>query len=451
MKHLIFFLLVVPGWVTAQITFEKTYGSVEADFSYSVQQTTDGGYIVVGVTEYFGGGPDDVYMVKTDSVGDTLWTRAYGGIGIDKGRFVEQTTDGGYVIVGSTQSFGAGGYDVYLIKTDSVGSVEWAKPFGGVFDDQGYSVQQTADGGYVVVGATQSFGAGGNDVYLIKVDVFGNASWSNTFGGLVSDYGMSVQQTVDGGYVIAGGTYNFGAGGSDVYLIKTDGSGNLSWSKTFGGISNDGSNFVQQTSDSGYVIVGYTLSFGSGGSDVYLVKTDGSGNLSWSKTFGGISSEYGLFGGQASDSGYVVVGVTSSFGAGGDDVYLVKVDSVGNGLWSQTYGGIGTDYGRCVQQVSDGGYVIAGYTTSFGAGGSDVYLIKTDSIGGVNLPVGVAPGQSLIMAGVEPYPLSAKPFYYDLVGRALPSPGVLAPGQLYITAVYSSTGHLLGRKLQLAP
>jgi hypothetical protein len=203
----------------------KTYGGVNDDFVSSTALTNDGGYIISGSTESFGTGTVDIYLIKTDSVGDTLWTKTYGGDSSDYGSSIEQTNDGGYIIAGSTNSFGAGLNDVYLIKTDANGDTLWTKTFGGNDHDGGSSVCQTSDGGYIILGSTFSFGAGEGDVYLIKTDANGDTIWTKTFGGNNPDAGCSVEQTNDGGYIAAGYTYSFGLGGSDVYLIKTDANG----------------------------------------------------------------------------------------------------------------------------------------------------------------------------------------------------------------------------------
>ena len=209
---------------SGQIGWTKTYGGGDWDWGYSIQQTLDGGYIVAGETQSFGVGWTDVYLIKTDANGDVIWTKTYGGSGGDCGNSVQQTSDGGYIIVGGITYFDC---DVYLIKTDANGDVEWTKTYGGSGEDCGNSVQQTSDGGYIIVGKTTSFGAGASDVYLIKTDANGNAEWTKTYGGGGEDCGNSVQQTSDGGYIIVGGTTSFGAGGGDVYLIKTDAYGNV--------------------------------------------------------------------------------------------------------------------------------------------------------------------------------------------------------------------------------
>jgi len=309
---------------------------------------------------------------------DTLWTKTFGGSDWEgaTGTSVQQTTDGGYIITGNTHSFGAGYEDIWLIKTDASADTLWTKTFGGSNGDAGCSVKQTTDGGYIITGFTDSFGAGGYDVWLIKTDASGDTLWTKTFGGSDSDRGNSVQQTNDGGYIITGGT--FGAGVSDVWLIKTDASGDTLWTKPFDGDLHDCGFSVQQTSDGGYIITGYTgwdWGFGSD-FDVWLIKTDASGDTLWTKTFAG-GSAVGYSVQQTTDGGYIIAGCTNAFGAGDMDIWLIKTDASGDTLWTKTFGGSGVEGGTSVQQTTDGGYIIAGFTDSFGAGETDFWLIKT--------------------------------------------------------------------------
>ncbi len=355
----------------------QTFGGIGSDLGYSVQQTSDGGYIITGVTGSYGAGWNDVWLIKTDANGNKEWDRTFGGSEDDVGYSVEQTSDGGYIITGWTKSYGAGGYDVWLIKTDANGNKEWDRTFGGSENDYAYSVQQTTDGGYIITGETNSYGSGNSDAWLIKIDREGNKVWDRTFGGSEYDIGYSVEQTSDGGYVITGETRSYGEGGMDAWLIKTDGNGNKEWEMIFGGSEYDVGYSVGQTSDGGYIITGETRSYGSGWSDVWLIKTDGNGNKEWDRTFGGSENDYAYSVEQTYDGGYIIGGNIE------DDIWFIKTDGNGNKEWEMIFGGEKKDESHSVQQTSDGGYIITGCTYSYGAGGCDIWLIKTD--GGGNL------------------------------------------------------------------
>ena len=305
----------------------------------------------------------------------TGWNKTYGGSDFEQAFSVEQTSDGGYIIAGYGPSYVTNSYDFWLVKTDASGNQQWNKTYGGSGSDGAFSVQQTSDGGYIIAGHTTSFGAGSYDFWLVKTDASGNQQWNKTYGGSGSDEAFSVQQTSDGGYIVAGYTSSFGAGSYDFWLVKTDGSGNQEWNKTYGGSGSDGARSVEQTSDGGYIIAGFGP-YGAGGCHLWLVKTDASGNRQWDKTYGGGGSDGAYSVEQTSDGGYIIAGYTTSYAAGYCAFWLVKTDASGNQQWDKAYGGSGDDEAFSVQQTSDGGYIIAGYTSSYGAGSYDFWLIK---------------------------------------------------------------------------
>ncbi len=356
----------------------RTFGGANIDIAHSVQQTADGGYVVAGYTRSFGAmSGRNVLLAKFGSGGGSQWHNAFGGNDDDEGYAVQQTADGGYIVAGHTKSFGAGGKDVLLVKAYASGDQEWLRTFGGASDDEGYAVQQTADGGFIIGGVTSSYGAGSRDMWLIKTDADGNESWRRTHGGMSSDGAWSVQQTADGGFILAGWTFSYGLGYlGNAWLVKADSLGYHEWNRAFGGADVDRAHAVQQTADGGYIIAGYTDSYGAGLYDMLLIKTDPAGNQDWLRTFGGTGRDYAQAVQQTADGGYIVAGYTLSFGAGSEDVWLVKTDDDGYAQWDQTYGGTSSDAGYAVRQTIGGGYIVAGYTLSYGAGLHDVWLIR---------------------------------------------------------------------------
>lgn len=384
-------LLIVTFWLAtiySQTTFQKTYGGVDYEWAGATHQTNDGGYIIIGTSSSYGGGDEDFYLIKTDASGAASWTKTFSGVlpGPDYGNAGLQTNDGGYIITGNTMPFYGSDYNVCLIKTDTNGNLLWLQTYGGPDDDYSYSVKQTTDGGYITVGFTNSYGAGLYDIYLVKTDVNGGLLWTKTFGGASNDYGYSVCQTADGGYIVVGSTNGFGGPLSEsVYLIKTNENGTLLWSKTFGGVSAtvfSGSDILQ-TIDGGYLIGGLTYECSAGGTDILLIKTDLNGNVLWEKTYGGIYDELNCVVGQCIDGGYIVSGTS-----GNRDYYLIKTDTAGSIIWSKTYGGTPIDvtnneYCSDVEQTIDSGYVLIGSSDNFSLAqyDNDIYLVKTDANG----------------------------------------------------------------------
>lgn len=379
----------------AQTTFQKVYGGEFMDNGNSVRKTNDNGYFIVGTTTSYGSGGRDILAIKTNYAGDTLWTRTFGGdIDNEYGFCGQQTSDGGYIISGVASSFDDVGGDVYVIKLNSNGDTSWTRTYGSFGYEWGSFIQQTTDGGYIVIGQTP-IGAGGFDAYLIKLSSTGNISWTKTYGGTGLEIGYAVQQTADGGYIITGQIDTYGAGGGDFLLIKTDASGTAIWKKAYGTANSDEAGVsVKQTSDGGYLIGGSAAGATTGSIDMCLIKTDANGNISWSKTYGGNLTDECNEVIQTTDGGYILIGRSFSFSTSSDyDIYVVKTNNQGDVSWSKTYGSSGSavnnDFGYSIQQTSDGGYIMTGESFGFGAGIKNMYLIKTDVSGNSGCNQGV--------------------------------------------------------------
>jgi len=336
----------------------KTYGIGSGN---SVQQTNDGGYIITGFT--YLQDSRDLWLIKTNGNGDTLWTKTFDNGDYESGFSVHQTTDNGYITTGS-----AGG-DLWLIKSDDQGKTLWIKTYGGDNSDTGTDVQETNDVGYIIVGSTKSFG-NLSQVWLIKTDTNGDTIWTKTFGGVSTDHGHSVQQTTDGGYFIVGSTASLMPNNnvylSDGFIIKTDVNGDTMWTRTFGAHNNlsEYGTLGQETSDGGYIISGVSQNFFplSQRSHMLLIKTNINGDTLWTRTFG--DSTLNLVVNsvlQTSDKGYMLIGneLTFNFDIAPTlhDVWLFKTNAKGETQWEKALGG---DVGNSIQQTSDGGYIATG-------------------------------------------------------------------------------------------
>ncbi|MBL4657669.1 MAG: SprB repeat-containing protein, partial [Flavobacteriales bacterium] len=376
--------ILISGQAQSQSMFQKVIGGAAGDekMNYS-QMTADSGQIMVGTSDGFGGGAGDVYLVKTDANGDLEWSKTYGGFGADSGQFVQPTFDGGYIVVGETQSSGQGLEDYFLIKTDSVGDTLWTKTYGGAAVDVSYCVRQTFDSGYVMVGYTGSYGTGAEDIYVIKTDPQGDTLWTKTYGTGGYDYAYSILQTSDSGYVLTGETYQ--AGGGDLLLMKLDAMGDTVWTKTYGKGVNEGGWALQATMDGGYVIAGWSNSVGAGNYDVFVVKTDSMGDTLWTGLYGGTGRDVGLSILETSDTTYLISGFTFSFGVNNGDAYAFALNSTGTLLWSKAYGGSSGDLASSFEPNAGGGYIIGGYSFSLSGGDADFYLLHTDSSGSTGL------------------------------------------------------------------
>ena len=375
----IIFILISPMCIKAEsarsddvVTFSKTFGGDKLDEGISIQQTADGGYIILGETVSFASDSGDyIWLIKTDDNGNKIWDNTYAG---NWARSLSQTADGGYAILGHGGDFLK--EEIFLIRTDAFGNEIWTKEFGASSQDFPHDVQQTKDGGFVVVGMT-SLGEG--DVWLIKTDDNGNEEWTKHFGDDQYQEGESIQQTTDGGYIIVGASSSYERY-YDVWLIKADRNGNKLWDQKYGGHRKDWGYSVRETSEGGYIIAATTSSFGAGNTDAWIIKTNSSGSELWNQTYGSKNDDYVYCIQETNDKGYVIAGKTGKKDEK-PDIWIVKTDENGIVQWERTYGGDEADIGKTVLQTTDGGYIIVGGTGSFGSGVVDLWLIKTNTEG----------------------------------------------------------------------
>jgi hypothetical protein len=284
------------------------------------------------------------------------------------------------LITGRTNYYGEGDLDLLLLKVDPEGQLLWNRTIGSTGDEWMWEIEKTSDGGYALAGRTNSYGAGLNDYWLLKTDAEGIPEWNVTLGGVEDDRARSLLITDDEGYLVHGWSSSYGAGMIDFWLVKTDINGNAQWNKTYGGTEIERGIPLVNSEDGGYVLAGSTVSYGTGSNDFYLVKTDVNGDMIWNKTYGGESGETVGYLLNTIDGGYALVGYTESFGAGSRDIYMVLTDSEGKLLWNTTFGGSEYEGLGFSINTSDGGYLIGGNTQSYGNGETDSFIIKFNPI-----------------------------------------------------------------------
>jgi hypothetical protein len=397
------FVLALTLPLSAQVRFERFYGGAAADIGRWVEQTSDSGYIIVGQTKSFGLGSWDVYLVKTDQYGNQEWQRTFGGANDDLGSCVRQLPDGGFVIAGQTNSFGGGGWNSYCIRTDPLGNPRWERTYDcNDYDDWVCAVRQAADGGFLLCG----FQSDWDELYVIKTDTAGNAVWRLNPTSSV-DVAYSIDRVVNNQSVVAG------ANSGNIALARITSGGTVAWERELGAGCGYG---IVETRDGGYAIAGVA------GDNACLLATDTAGSLRWQRTYGGASMDFARSVCQTSDGGYVVGGYTLSLGTNGD-VYLLRADAYGNRLWQANFGGLDFDTGYCAQQTIDGGYAVVGMSASSGFY-ADAYLVKTDSLGSAGL-AGDVGGATPLCVRAWPNPAGGLVTIH-VGGIAGPRPGRLA-------------------------
>ncbi|UCB60953.1 MAG: hypothetical protein JSW72_02525 [Candidatus Bathyarchaeota archaeon] len=367
----------IPGWT-------RTYGLASNEYINSVIQTGDGGYALAGGTNSSGKGGYDAWLVKTDAFGHLDWNRTYGGAFNDDAVSVVQTIDGGYGVFGTTRSLGDTTGDFWLVKVDQFGFEQWNKTYSKATRwDRGRAMAYCSDEGFILAGVAEWTGSPWSQVWLVRTNSTGHKQWDYTYGqnvGYISTYTRHdrvVLETSDGGFAVAATRYPNPTYQS-VWFFKTDENGTMLWNKTYGTTNHqDGGMGLVETPIGGYAIAGYTDSYGAGGRDFWLLKTNSTGDKEWDKTYGGTDDDQAKSLVQTLSGGYAIAGYTESYGSGDYDFWLIQTDSAGNMEWNQTYGGTNRDDPASVVQLLDGGYALAGNTYSYGAGIADGWLIKT--------------------------------------------------------------------------
>jgi len=368
----------------SNIYWARAYGGDEFDTAYRIVPTNEGGYIVGGMTGSFGAGAQDLWILKFDAEGTIDWQKSYGGNRRDGYYWVSirQTNDGGYIVLTDTESFGAGGRDIWILKIYQNGDVEWQKTYGSSDNENPGSIRQTSDGGYIVAASMRGSSSPRYDFWVLKLFPNGEIEWQQTYGGGDDDYADAVEQTADGGYIVSGST---GYGSYGCWLLKLSPTGQMEWRKIYG-TQERWYNYdvqVQQTNDGGYIVCDFTDRFGSGLYDFLIMKLFSDGTIEWQKTYGGSSEDmqpYAIH--QTQDGGYIVGGITVSFRPGGADYWdgwVIKLDSAGRIEWQKYYGSTATEWLFDIVPRKGGGYIFAGCTES--EGGGDFWIGKIDPYG----------------------------------------------------------------------
>jgi hypothetical protein len=415
------------------IQWQKNFGGSASDYAYSIIPTADGGYVTAGKSnssdfDVTGNhGSNDCWVIKMNSSGLIDWQKSYGGSGDDGAYTIRQTPDGGYIL--GAYSFSAdgdvtvnkGGQDLWIVKLDMDGNIQWQKSYGGSEDDTPFSICLTTDGGYVIAGSSYSSDSdltvnnGALDVWVLKIDSIGTLQWQKSFGGADYDYAATILQTPDGGYIVAGGAGSNGGdvtgchGGGDAWVIRLDAAANVQWKKCYGGTGYDDCYSFISTNDGGFLICGVCsanngdVTGNHGGQDEWLVKIDSAGMIQWQQSFGGTGNETGNAVIQIADGGFATCASTTSTNGqvsgnhGGRDAWFLSIDSAGNVASSKCYGGSFNEDAWSMIQTSDGGFIFAGESLSANGdvlanyGGEDIMVMKLDAVtrvSEINIPAG---------------------------------------------------------------
>ena len=493
------------------IQWQLTLGGSYYEHPTAAYQTPDGGYFIAGHTNSEDGDVDgnhgyhDFWAVKLDSSGNVLWKKAYGGSGEEWAFDAKLTSDGGFILVGFTESDDGdvqgnhGGKDIWVLKLNGFGNIEWQKCLGGSGWEEGWSIQQTKEGGFIVAGLSTSTDGevsgnhGGFDYWVVKLGLSGQIEWQRSYGGSYNDFGYTISQTSDEGYIVAGeaqstdGDVTNNLYGSSFWALKLNFEGKIEWQKALGGSGIDRANQVIQTKEGGYILVGQTysndgdVSGNHGDFDYWVVKLSEQGDLEWQKALGGSNKDFGRSIFQTSEGDFIVIGSVNSNNGdvtgnhGGGDFWLVQLNEIGELQWQRTFGGTLQDWGNTIQPTNDGGFIMTGYSWSVNGdvsenkGKADFWIVKlspesspTSAPAPLPLEISPNPAQNTIRLKVPSLDKDLNILVTDLLGRevqqrSIPNPqsGSVAldlaafPNGLYWVRVTTNSGAVyLGKVLK---
>ncbi len=402
MKNSIILIFLISGLAFGQtriIEWQHAFGGSDIDACRDIEETLDNGSVFIGNTRSNDGdvsnlhGDRDYWIVKTNAQGDIQWERTFGGTDDDFGTAIEQTSDGGYIAIGTSKSTDGdisnpkGNYDMWVVKLSEAGTLEWEKSYGGSLGEFAASIKEIPSGGYILAGQSNSVDGdvtpnnGDYDFWVVKIDINGTIIWEHSYGGSDFDYASDIQTTTDNGFIISGTTLSNNGdvsgyhGGRDFWVVKIDQNGNLQWQKALGGSDWDASYSIAETSEGNYLVIGETNSFDGDvthnylGKDIWVVKLSSSGQLEWQNSFGSNAHDEGNYISQTQDGNYLISGSAATGGDvtgnnGNYDYWIAKLDPNGTILWQDSYGGSESERYAVAKETLDGGIIISGTTLS---------------------------------------------------------------------------------------
>jgi len=429
MKYVIVLLLVVVVFSNSFAGWERKYGGLVNTKLTSATHACYDGYLLVGAVEPGVSSPFDLYILKINEFGDTIWSRAYGGLQFDGATNVIKTSNDNFAIVGITASFGSIGYDVYFVNIDSIGDTLWTKTYGGTGDDWALDIVQTEDSGFVIAGYTSSFGTGATNVYLIRTNATGDTIWTATDASIIPTTAYSIVQLSDDGFLITGGI-QYTETNVDCYILRTDVRGRKLWAKEYGGDKFDFGMDILIIDDSTFFIFGTTESFGTSLKDFWLLKIDDKGDTIWTRTYGTFYNDDPWDAILCDDGSIVMAGGSKFTSRLSQQLCIVKADEMGVEIWSRTYGGLGSDErAQKILLTSDKGYLFVGRVRFTDTGNYNGYVVKTDSLGLTDIVEGqgIKPKYTDFKIYPNPFnstcyidaPITATIEIYDLNGKCV--------------------------------